>query len=170
MSRQILLFLRPVCDFGHIAVYQVQPDSIFQRLMDIGMVMNGGVGRYSLFLQVGVVFFQVYGTQTTQRNTPLPKIRANTIFNYIFIIAVSGGGNLTFHPGKPLQHIVCEKRAGRAWFTIDIRILLSGLQEHLLSAPLVALDGQMRCDPLGGSLSCFIVQIQNDIPVPFLQL
>ena len=99
MGRQILLFLRPVCDLGHIAVYQVQPDSIFQRLMDIGMVMNGGVGRYSLFLQVGIVLFQVYGTQTAQRNTPLPKIRANIIFDHIFIIAISGGGNLAFHPG-----------------------------------------------------------------------
>ena len=105
------------------------------------MVMNGGVRRYSLFLQVGIVLFQVYGTQTTQRNTPLPKIRANTVFDHIFIIAVSGRGNLAFHPGKPLQHIVCEKRAGRAWLTINVRILLSGLQEHLLGAPFIALDG-----------------------------
>ena len=49
-------------------------------------------------------------------------------------------------------------------------ILLSGLQEHFLGAPFIALAGQMRRDPLGGSLSCFVVQIQNDVPVPFLLL
>ena len=166
--RNVPLLLGALHLVGGVEGNQVHFDGVFQRLVDIGVIVDHRTGRHG-FQLMQIKALNVLGLDSVQRQSGVSEIRCDLP---LYHLRVRGKGGL-FHRAadnlQPQLHVV-----GKQHIRGDVLVLLAhnrrdkalaGVQQQLLGAALVSLCGKSCGNPRLPALAVGIRVIQHHVVI-----